>query len=351
MIIKKKPLMQSEEKIKLNDLWIRIFGVPVVALQFTAILNVWEPQMQAVPFFRFFLINCFIVWVSWQLCRPVLVWSRIEYKGINLFLKRFFIAYAVYFLIVLGVFVIFFLTFDLINFHGFNVPYSILIKYQLISMFNVPFISVLYEARLFFSEWKKTLIIREELKRETLQGQLDSVKGQINPEFLFSNLDTVTTLIRNHNKNTSKFVDELSSVYRYVLQGTEKQLTELCDELKFVSTYEYLLKEKYGDAVQFDINIPDSYHSCRIPTLTMQLLIENALKDNVITPEKPLWMKFFSEENQSLVVINNLLSVRSKWTDKDALDTIKERYEMLGAEGIKIEKTWTECKVTLPLLN
>jgi len=271
--------------------------------------------------------------------------------GNNLFLKRFFIAYAVYFLVVLCVFVIFFIMFDLIKIPGFTVPYSMLIKYQLISMFNVPFVSVIYEARLFFSEWKKTLIVREELKRETLQSQLDSVKGQINPEFLFSNLDTVSNLIRNKNKNTSKFVDELSSVYRYVLQGTEKHLTELCDELKFVSTYEYLLKEKYGDGVQFEINIPESYYSYRIPTLTMQILIENALQDKIITPEKPLQMKFSSEANQSLVVINNLLSAKSKWSGKDVLDTIKERYEMLGAEGIKIEKTRMECKVTLPLLN
>jgi len=343
--------MQSEEKIKLNDRWLRIFGVPVFALQFTSILNIWEPQMQSVPFFRFFLVNCFIVFVSWQLCRPVLVWTRKKYQGINLFLKRFFIAYAVYFLIVLGVFVILFMMFDLINIPGFTVPYSMLIKYQLISMFNVPFVSVIYEARFFFNEWKKTLIVREELKRETLQSQLDSVKGQINPEFLFSNLDTVSNLIRNKNKNTSKFVDELSSVYRYVLQGTEKHLTELCDELKFVSTYEYLLKEKYGDGVQFEINIPKSYYSYRIPTLTMQILIENALKDKIITPEKPLQMKFSSEANQSLLVINNLVSERSKWSGKDALDTIKERYEMLGSEGIKIEKTRMECKVTLPLLN
>jgi len=343
--------MQSEEKIKLNDVWLRIFGVPIIALQFTSILNIWEPQMQTVPFFRFFLVNCFIVLVSWQLCRPVLVWTRKKYPGINLFLKRFFIAYAVYFVVVLSVFVIFFITFDLINYSGFNVPYSMLIKYQIISMFNVPFVSVIYEARLFFSEWKKILIVREELKRETLQRQLDSVKGQINPEFLFSNLDTVTTLIRNKNKNISKFVDELSSVYRYVLRGTEKQLTELCDELKFVSTYEYLLKEKYGDGVQFEINIPDTYYRYRIPTLTMQILIENALHNKIITTEKPLQMKFSSEANQSLVVINNLVSLKSKGSDKDVLDTIKDRYEMLGAEGIKIEKSKMECKVTLPLLN
>ena len=343
--------MLPEEKIKLNDVWLRVFGVPIIALQFTSVLNIWEPQMQSVPFFRFFLVNCFIVLVSWQLCRPVLVWSRKKYKGIHLFLKRFFIAYAVYFVVVLCVFVILFTMFNLINLPGFNVPYSILIKYQLISMFNVPFISVIYEARFFFSEWKKTLIVREELKRETLQQQLDSIKGQINPEFLFSSLDTVTNLIRNKNKNTSKFVDELSSVYRYVLQGTEKQLTELCDELKFVSTYEYLLKEKYGDGVQFEINIPASYHNYRIPTLTMQILIENALKDNIITPEKPLLMKFSSEANQTLVVKNNLLSTKYNWSGKDVLDTIKERYEMLGEEGIKIEKTRIECKVTLPLLN
>jgi hypothetical protein len=343
--------MQSEEKIKLNDLWLRIFGVPIFGLQFTSILNIWEPQMQTVPFFRFFLVNCLIVFMSWQLCRPVLVWTRKKYQGINLFLKRFFIAYAVYFMIILGIFIIFFIMFDLINIPGFNVPYSMLIKYQLISMFNVPFVSVIYEARFFFIEWKKTLIIREELKRETLQSQLDSVKGQINPEFLFSNLDTVSNLIRNKNKNISKFVDELSFIYRYVLRGTEKQLTELCDELKFVSTYEYLLKEKYGDGVQFEINIPESYYSYRIPTLTMQILIENALKDITITPEKPLQMKFSFEANQSLLVINNLVSERSKLPGKDVLDTIKERYEMLGAEGIKIEKNRMECKVTLPLLN
>lgn len=343
--------MQSEEKIKLNDIWLRIFGVPIIALQFTGVLNLWEPQMQSVPFFRFFLVNCFIVFVSWQLCRPALIWSRKKYPGINLFLKRFFVAYAAYFIIVLSVFVILFLMFDLMNFPGITVPYSMLIKYQLISMFNVPFVSVIYEARLFFSEWKKTLIVREELKRKTLQSQLDSVKGQINPEFLFSSLDTITSLIRNKNKNTSKFVDELSSVYRYVLQGTEKHLTELCDEMKFVSTYEYLLKEKYGDGVQFEINIPESYYNFRIPTLTMQILIENAVHDKIITPEKPLQMKFSSDANQSLVVINNLLCAKSKWSGKDVLDTIKERYEMLGAEGIKIEKNTIECKVILPLLN
>lgn len=340
--------MQKYKAADLKDGWLRLIGTPAVAFMNVFILSMWEPATEGIPMSKTFWVNMIVVGVTWHLCRVILVWSRIKYPNIETFWKRVFIGYGCYFVISFVIVYTYYVIMNLTNFYNIKLPTSYFVKYMVIGMSQVAIVAAIYEAIYFFALWKQSLQSIEQLKRDTLQSQLDNAKGQINPEFLFSNLGTLTMLIRNRNNKTSKFVDELAQVYRYVLQGTDKQLTELSDELRFISTYEYLLKEKYGEAIQFEVSVPDSHHKLRIPTLTMQILIENALRNFAVSANRPLKMKFVCDGNQTIVISHTL--EKSDVTE-GALHNIKERYLMLGSNGIQIERTETQYKVTLPLLN
>ncbi|GAB4018089.1 sensor histidine kinase [Spirosoma koreense] len=209
---------------------------------------------------------------------------------------------------------------------------------------------LIYEGSYVLDAWQQTYEHNERLKRNKLQHQLDTLKSQINPHFLFNSLNSLSMLIYDNPKQAEKFVDELSSVYRYLLRANDQELTTLDRELQFIRSYYQLLKTRYGVGIELRVAVEDWELAYRIPPLTLQLLVENAVKHNVILPNRPLIIEILTRDGR-LIVQNNLqrktIAVPS---DKVGLTHIAAKYRLLAHRDITIEETSGQFVITLPLL-
>ncbi len=201
-------------------------------------------------------------------------------------------------------------------------------------------------------EWQKNHAAREALKKAGLQTQLDSLKSQINPHFLFNSLNALTALIGENSAKAEAFVDEISSVYRYLLRNNEQGqgLISLAEELNFIESYFHLLKTRYGDGIQLRMDGLKAYHEYRLPPLTMQVLVENAVKHNAILTDSPLMIDILIDNNR-LIVQNN---VQRKTTliasNRVGLANIAAKYRLLEADSIEIIDDSRLFTVRLPLI-
>ncbi|WP_177318679.1 histidine kinase [Chitinophaga sancti] len=188
----------------------------------------------------------------------------------------------------------------------------------------------------------------ERLKQAQLEVSLNSLKEQLSPHFLFNTLNTLSTL--TSEKHVKDFVNELSNIYRHVLQHKQKDTVTLTQELNFIHSYVYILKSRFEDAIHIDIDISEADQALRIPALTLQLLIENAVKHNMATSYKPLYIKIY-REGDFLVVNNNLQAKNSvSYSTGTGLHNIRFRYQLLFNKEIVIEKTVERFTVKLPLV-
>jgi two-component system LytT family sensor kinase len=196
---------------------------------------------------------------------------------------------------------------------------------------------------------QKSILENGLLKQAQLRAQILSLQQQISPHFLFNSLSTLKTMAKE--TPTKTYVIQLANAYRYLLNFSEHHLASLKDELAFMKSYLHILKERYEDGLQVSIEVPAGFLAYQIPPLSLQLLVENAIKHNVISPARPLCIKIHASEPQSIVVENNYqarLSVEES-TGK-GLQNIKDRYRLLANQSIEIYQDETIFKVTLPLL-
>ncbi|MCC6410830.1 MAG: histidine kinase [Saprospiraceae bacterium] len=191
---------------------------------------------------------------------------------------------------------------------------------------------------------------KEELMRLNLMAQYDSLKQQVNPHFLFNSLNSLSSLISVNPPQAEKFVEEMSGVYRYLLQSSREELTTLGAELDFLRSYLHLLKTRFGNALQANIEVPVQWLNHRIPPLTLQLLVENAVKHNIVSSSQPLHLNI-TVENDRLRVSNNLQpKVLNLPSEKVGLANIMARYRLLHQPEVVVENTGSQFVVQLPLI-
>lgn len=209
---------------------------------------------------------------------------------------------------------------------------------------------VIYEGSYVMRAWQQTYAQNERLKKNKLQHQLDTLKSQINPHFLFNSLNSLSMLIHENPRQAEAFVDEISSVYRYLLRANDQELTTLDRELHFIKSYFQLLKTRYGTGIELYIAVSERQLERKIPPLTLQLLVENAVKHNVILPESPLVVEILTR-GQLLVVQNNLQRKNTAVpSNRVGLANIATKYRLLGKREIFIREDAGRFVVTLPLL-
>lgn len=189
------------------------------------------------------------------------------------------------------------------------------------------------------------------LKEQNLLAQLDLLRQQVNPHFLFNALNTLKSMVRSGEAQASEFIVHLSEVYRYLLQNNLKQLVPVHEEIEMLRAYAFLLKTRFGDNFNLKIDLPETALQSKVPTLTFQMLLENAVKHNVVSMDKPLNVAIFSPDNQTIVVQNNLNPKQSPEPGTaTGLKNITERYRLAAGKQIKVEKTEQHFKIYLPLL-
>ena len=203
----------------------------------------------------------------------------------------------------------------------------------------------------FYNKYQQKRVKESQIVAKTESAKFESLKNQLDPHFLFNSLNVLTSLIEENPKQAERFTTKLSKVYRYVLEQKDKDLIPLEEELRFAKSYMELLKMRFEDGISFSIPETVSNPELKIVPLSLQLLLENAVKHNSISSKKPLSIKIF-EENGYLVVQNNISPKASlEQSTKVGLKNINLRYGLVSNAKVEITNTNKLFKVKLPLLT
>ena len=215
-------------------------------------------------------------------------------------------------------------------------------------------INIIMHGQAFLANWRQNAIDNERLKTEHIASQLISLKDQVNPHFLFNSLNALSSLVYEDQKKAVKFIRKLSEVYRYVLDQTDKELVTLEDELRFLESYVYLLKIRFDDNLHVHTSaISDRLKQKWIPPMSLQLLVENAIKHNVVSSQKPLTIELTARQDavEGLVVRNNVIPKKAVESNGIGLQNLRKRYQFLSDQQIIINNTSKVFEVFLPLLD
>ncbi|MDF1575874.1 MAG: histidine kinase [Bacteroidales bacterium] len=195
-----------------------------------------------------------------------------------------------------------------------------------------------------------TLLLK--VQKENLQSQFEVLKQQVNPHFLFNSLNVLTSLIKIDPDLAESFTEQLSKVYRYVLENKEKDLVALSTELEFLNSYLFLLEIRFMNKLLIHIEIDKSYNDYQILPIAIQLIIENAIKHNVFSKTLPLKMDIFVDKEQRLNIVNNLNIRETKLVSTGVgLENIKRRYALVSEQKPEFFKTKDQFIARLPLLK
>ena len=195
-------------------------------------------------------------------------------------------------------------------------------------------------------------LVLEQLKQQHTEAQMKALQSQVNPHFLFNALNTLSSLIDETPSQAIDYVDELSSVYRYLLRAGDGELTTLGQEMAFIQSYFHLLRTRYGNSVHTDLLVVNGQSEALLPPLTLQLLVENAVKHNVVLPDQPLTIRIRTTSERQLVIENNIQRRKVRVESNGVgLSNIAFKYKLLNQSSPQIEEVDGWFRVTLPLLQ
>ena len=277
----------------------------------------------------------------------------VTYKHDLFSLKRFTIGITGNILVsILGIFlsrfvlVVVFEKMPLIEFLNNEKP-----GYYLSSLILAIGISLIFYATWYYKYRQETKVKEQKIIAGTASAKFDALKNQLDPHFLFNSLNVLTSLIEEDPHQAQKFTTSLSKVYRYVLEQKNKDLVSVDEEFQFARTYVKLLKMRFEDSIHLEIPEHSNNPDAKIIPLSLQLLLENAVKHNVVTSSKPLYIKVY-EENGMLVVDNNLQEKQVvKKSSGVGLQNIRQRFGILTDRQVEIIKSDSDFRVKLPLLT
>ncbi len=217
----------------------------------------------------------------------------------------------------------------------------------LINLTFYMFIHLLYQTY----QGQRVSIELERTKMDNLAAQFELLRQQVNPHFLFNTLNTLKYMVESGDENSVDFILKLSDFYRFTLENRKLDLIRMSEELKILQAYIYLLKARFEHGFEVDLQISEQHQASSVPPFTLQLLVENSIKHNVVSPNKTLYVRIYSEGNY-IVVENN---VQPKITPESStgigLENINERYQHLLGKNIEILPAPTKFIVKLPVID
>ncbi len=229
---------------------------------------------------------------------------------------------------------------DIFTRYGFEQFYEVLIVTIVINIFM--------HGRGFLLNWKQAAIDIERMKTEQVASQYESLKNQVNPHFLFNSLNALSSLVYDDQKAAVQFIRKLSEVYRYVLDKKDQEVVPIKDEMAFVQSYVFLQKIRFGDNLTLTIDGEES--AGFIPPLAIQVLVENAIKHNVVSMAKPLEIKITYKRAD--IEVSNIINLKkTKDSTGTGLENLKARYAYLSNIPVDISDKEGVFKVLLPVLN
>ncbi|WP_353168963.1 2TM domain-containing protein [Flavobacterium sp.] len=221
----------------------------------------------------------------------------------------------------------------------------------LFSLLITIIVSIVFHLIYFYKAYQENKLKEQKIIAGTASAQFESLKNQIDPHFLFNSLNVLSSLIEENSIAAQKFTTSLSKVYRYVLEQKDKELVSVTEELTFAKTYMNLLLMRFENSITFEIPENIENDETKVVPLSLQLLLENCIKHNVVSENKPLHIKI-SIENDALVVSNNLQKKEVLSGRKGVgLENIVNRYRILTNRKVLVEVNENEFKISLPILT
>ena len=335
-----------------NDVYFRLIGIPLVGFLIPPIF--FHYAIENTPFFwRSVGFSTFYTILYWQISRAIIIKVNARFPDIKDNKKRILSIIIPCFTIILG----------LCNVIHFVIePYCLpllmrekippILQLNAASIVSFVAIASMYEAMRYAELWRQTTIEKEQLAKANLQSQLEGLKSQVNPHFLFNSLNTLIHIIPENPDNAVRFVQKMSKVYRYILEMRDCSTTPISTELEFLNAYIFLLKERFGDNFEAKIHPnTEGVADMEIVPLSLQILFENAVKHNVISAQKPLHIELFVE-GKRLVIRNNFQPKNQVQEGTGVgLENIKNRYALVSQKTVEVVVTKQYFTVALPLLG
>tara|TARA_R110002050_G_scaffold56512_3_gene127067 strand:- start:17396 stop:18478 length:1083 start_codon:yes stop_codon:yes gene_type:complete len=346
-------LVNKERRLKyvgFNDFWFIVIGVLILSF----ITDYLFSNSFARFSFGFAVLNwsvsLFFSICDWFIIRAIMIFLRKRYPNFQDDAKRI----SLFFMGIVSTVILMDLIGGNLLAYMFGEDYNHTIKFG--SLLLIILISTMtmaiYEAIYYYIRLKKSIRDEEQAKRVIVQTQLDALRNQAQPHFLFNSLNTLRDIIDQNSKDQAKkFVDKLADVYRFILESGNVNLISLRDELKFSKAYIHIQSERFGANLKLKWQIPEKALDAMIAPMSLQLLLENAIKHNVISKEKPLIIHVEASDDQ--LIVQNIIESKSSQipTTKLGLKNIQKRYALISSRLPEIKSDGNLFIVFLPLLK
>lgn len=349
----------------------RIIIIPIVFLGFYVLAFMVDPYRSWSSFFNrspFEIVSelIFVFIFCWLITEISLLVSRRLDKRIPWIvnpLRRFIVQFIIQ-IITTVLFLYFYLNTSFLlmakNIDKINDLDHIAIRQSfVVSVILSILVSLVYTGNFFLREWRGAMVETAqlnlkaaELKQTALQAELQSLKVQLDPHFMFNNFSTLSALISEDPALAQHFLDNLSRVYRYMIINLNKNIISVEEEINLAKAYFYLIKIRLGQNVQMQLSVSEEGLKKGIPPITLQLLIENAIKHNMASRSKPLLITIGEDDEGNLLVCNTLQRLNYNIpSTKTGLKNIESRYKLLSDQSPEITETNCLFIVKVPLLN
>ncbi len=340
-------------RIGFNDGLLMAVGIPFLSLIIPIVFMGCRFNRPPYLTWEKYVIMIGITTVIWVGNRYIMIYSRRRYPLFNDVRKRLWFQSLLMFVFTVGANMSLGQLADTVfrkDNDGLTLT-DIIIHSNSAAIFCTIMIIAIYESIYFMHQLRHSVEETENLKRESLNAQLNALKTQVNPHFLFNNLNTLSAIIPEDPDKAVAFVQQLSKVYRHILEVKDEQSIPLKDELDVMKAYAFLLQTRFGDNLDITINVPEEKLKKRIVPLSLQILMENAIKHNIISSEMPLKVDVFAE-NGRLVVSNNLQK-KNQLNESTGigLDNIRNRCKLLGNDLVIVTESETNFTVSIPLIE
>jgi len=347
----------ANDKIGFDDRLISVVGIFAFALVIPVAFFRW--RIWAPPYFTFAaywptLVITTVVWIG---CRFLMIHFRNRYPKFKDIRKRLWIQNSL--ILLYAILANNILTYVIKNYcfelFGSRRPAhtweETLINTNAAAIMCTLLVVAIYESIYFINELRKSILEKEQLKQDTLQAQLNALRTQVNPHFLFNNLNTLSAVIPENPVQAVDFVQQLSKVYRHILEVKDEQSILLKEELEVLEAYAFLLKTRFGDNLDISIRVAKEQLQQRIVPLSLQILMENAIKHNIVSSAKPLHIDICTEQGR--LIVSNTLQKKNQLMESTGigLDNIRSRYRLLGDKLVEVDEGPESFTVAIPLMD
>jgi hypothetical protein len=349
-------MRRASSKIGFDDRWMMLIGIPLFT--FLIPLTFFGSKVNESPEEAWISSGIMLIITSsiWFTSRAVMIWSRRRYPSFSMMKKRLVVQTGLILFCAVLINNLLAPVFKHVcmamlegaarGHHG-----DMTFASNAATIFCTLLVVSVYEVIYFMNELRKSVEEKEMLKRESLQAQLEALKTQVNPHFLFNNLNTLSAVIPDNPGQAIDFVQQLSRVYRHILEVKNEQSILLKEELEVLQAYAFLLKTRFGDNLDIAICVAEEKLHQKIVPLSLQILMENAIKHNIVSAAKPLRIDVYTE-NGRLIVSNNLQKKnQTSESTGIGLDNIRNRYLLLGSRPIEVEEGPSSFTVSIPLMG